>query len=962
MNTDIPSDIADKFRTKYDWLKREQFPSIGDSDANGIRQFADGSWTCHYGNTANPDWCGCTIVVRSCDAEPREVHGKICERWLQEGGASGWLGLPVSDEQIFEDDGDPLDRISHFENGDIICTSKTVSTRIVNIKDRARWYKFKHDQLLDLLRRAVEAPAPERHNEALKAVEDKCKEDQFDVVFLGEFQSGKSTTLDILCGGREISPQGSGTTPTSSVPVSIEALQSNESEEWAEIKFKEKKVLASEIFSTFEGEILDPESNHPLKQFVSGKEGSARDRFCAAFDFDNPDHLRAAQSSLEEAWALYLESDESKRRFKTRQRQLMEVSTLLVRFYNSRERLEMSGKERCPISEVRGYVWFPSDWQENASQGFSYDIAFDDARFAFVEKVILHIDSHFAQQLGCRVTDCPGLDASAYDKEVTRRALSRADGVLFFHQCKKAIGASELGAMFEFVEDTGRTSKTVLALNLWGIPCGKALDGYLDHNGRHKIGIVPGCKQQLEKESYRFPVIWCHALLAYLSAIAERKLRHGDPFSAHERCWLYEKAGKEGDLPEDWSDERLWLDALREINHLFKVPELGTIVALDAAAVQSVWKASNFDELLGAMKETVLREKSGSILIDNGSKKALETLKSHEWELQLKVKAAAQDESKSSEEVAAAKCELKRFDNDVDKALKDSAFVSKQEDSVALLARDLVDNTLVDRFYEGLSRKIAKTVRDLNKNGTGYSGKGFRRALRNEVGPLIAQFFAERGVKTFHNWSDNPTGRWKIFIMDASRLDDEIQELGARHFDGKRLFDNLRRPTLSTKSIDVSEIPERIQDALGGLEKVAEELREGFFSDLLNIILWLPNKIREWFFGSDSEEELNEYANKIRPTLEESFRDENVRRILERGLRAVFAETYREILQSLEKSRTGYRAKIQARCDEYLEVHRLKDDEKHRITEENRMLCEGCIAPLRAEVETFEHSVLTAMP
>ena len=962
MNENIPSEIVAKFQAKYDWLKREQFPQIGNPDPVGIHKIAGDCWICQYDNSANPQWCGCTIVVRAGSVETREVHGKICERWLQEGGAGSWLGYPVSDEEVYKDDGDPLDRVSHFENGDIICTSKTVSTRIVNIKDRARWYKAKHDQLLDLLRRAVEAPAPERHNEALKIVENKCKEDQFDVVFLGEFQSGKSTTLDILCGGREISPLGSGTTPTSSVPVSIEALQSIESEEWAEIKFKEKRVLASELFSTFEKEILDPESNHPLKQFVTGEEGSARDRFCAAFDFDNPDHLKDARSSLKEAWDRYHESSENKYRFSTRQRQLMEVSTLVVRFYDSRERLEMSGKENCPISEVRGYVWFPPDWQENASQGFDYAIAFDDARFAFVEKVILHIDSYFAKQLGCRVTDCPGLDASAYDKEVTRRALNRADGVLFFHRCEKAIGASALGAMFEFVEDTGRTSKTVLALNLWGIPCRKALDGYL-HNGRQKIGIVPGCIQQLAKENYHFPVIWCHVLLAYLSSIAERKLRHGEPFSAHERCWLYEKAGEEGDPPADLSDERLWLAALQEINHLFKVPGLDTIAALDATAIQSVEQASNFNELFCSVKETVLREKTGSILIDNGSKKALETLISHETELQLKEDVAKKKERKCAEEVAAAKFDLDEYEKETKSAEQGSRFVLRKDDAMNSLSHSLVDDVLSNGFYDGLSRHIAGIVRVLNKKGyASFSHDAFIRRLRGEVGPLIAGYFKDKAIAMVEQWKNKPNGRWKMFCDDRTELSDQIHAIGAARFGGKRIFDGEPLPSMPT-NINDEEISARITDSFGGLDTVAESLREGLFSQLWNVVCWPFDKLAALFgIGKSDEEIVAEYSEKMQPELEKSFRDRTICQILEDGVRPTFKWWHEEILKSLDKSRAAYRKKIEARCDELMELHRSSDAELHQIAEANRRLREEIITPLRAEIEVFELTVKTALP
>ncbi len=117
-------DVLAKFRKKYDWLKEEQFPSVGEPSEPGIYQNPDGGWQCNYGN-----WC--VITLRPGQTEPHEVHGAICARWYQEGGAfnerceRGWLGYPTSDVEVYEGDGDSDDRISHFENGDIIWKSQT---------------------------------------------------------------------------------------------------------------------------------------------------------------------------------------------------------------------------------------------------------------------------------------------------------------------------------------------------------------------------------------------------------------------------------------------------------------------------------------------------------------------------------------------------------------------------------------------------------------------------------------------------------------------------------------------------------------------------------------------------------------------------------------------------------------------------------------------------------------------
>ena len=975
MNNNIPPEIIAKFQAKYDWLKREQFTCIGEPDAEGIHQIADGVWTCHYGNTANHDWCGCTIVFRPGDKEPREVHGKICERWLQEGGVFGWLGYPVSDEEVFEDEGDPLDRISHFENGDIICTSKTVSTRIVNIKDRARWYKAKHDQLLDLLRRAVEAPAPERHNEALRAVEDKCKEDQFDVVLLGVFQYGKSTTLDTLCGGREISPQGGGTTPTSAVPVSVQSLGENEPEEWGEIRFKTKRQLAGELFDTFESDICEPDSSHPLVAYLAkedttpdesdekARRKSIRSRFCDGFDFDKPDHLSAARSALEDAWTFW---EEHKALFPSRKLQLMEVETLIVRFYGSDEYWEMLSSTRCSVGDARNFVRFPADWSKNNTEGFSYNVSFKLSRFAFVDKVVLHLRSSFLETLGCRVTDCPGLDASAYDKEVTRRALLNADGVLFIHRSDRTIGASTGEELLELVGDTGRKDKTVFAANLWGISRGRALLPYADEDGYTSPSIFEDIEKNIRKGGYDFPVVWCHALLAHLAALGERRLKTGEPFSPLERRRLAAKADiRDADdkiFDDGRSDESLWLAAVAETNRSFKVQELKGLTALNESAVATVRQASNFDDLLRTASNVVLREKVGSILVDNGSKKAFKTLKSHEKELQLKKAAAEQNEKQCADEVAAASRDLDEYEKESMAAVNNSRLVKAEKETVASLSRSLVDDILSSGFYDGLSRRVAKTVRKLNKALEGLSEKGFRRKMREEVGPLIADYFQDKAVGKLEKWKETPSGRWRLFLDDVKDLADQIQELGSKRFGGKRIFEGEPIPEMPT-NIDDSEIAGKISDSLSELYRVAEDLREGPLRQALNIVKWPFRKISSLFGIETTEAEiLAEYAGSIRPVIENSFQNRETCQILENGVRPIFAAILPLFLDSLDKSRIAYRENIEARCNELTELHRSSDEELHRIAEENGKLCDECIAPLRAEVEAFEKSVLTAAP
>ena len=956
MTAHIPSDVSKAFQDKYDWLKREQVPSIGNPDT-GIYQNPDGGWQQWFANWAS-------IAVPPGGTEPHEVHGGICARWAQEGGAfdgttPGWLGYPVSDEEVYEGDGDSHDRISHFENGDIIWTAKSDSTRIVNVKDRVRWYKCKHDQLLKLLREAVEAPAPQRHNEALRLIDEKCREDQFDVVLLGDFQFGKSTLLDTLCGGREMSPQGQGTAPTSAVPVSVQSLAPGEAEEWGEIRFKTKRTLAGEIHDTFESEIGSSSSKHPLKEFLAPGEAPVRARFCDGFDLDNAKHCRAVKVALEDAWKRYREG---KCQFATRQRQLMEVTTLIVRFYH--EFRDKPDLVRCPIEEIGGYVWFPADWS-NASEGFDYAVDVRDVRFAFVDAAILHLRSPFLEKLGCRVTDCPGLDASAYDKEITRRALIRADGVLFVHKCTRTIGASALGNLFEFVKDTGRTGRTCLALNLWGISKRVATQESVDRRGRKTPSIVEDSIHHIRSEQYDFPIIWCHVLLAYLAALGERRLRTGETFTEAERGWLREKADSSNEDEEaavsKMDDAGLWAFVVRKTNRLFKVAELDEVLFLDEKAVQKVWEASHLETLLDAVAHIVLREKAESILVANGSQKALEILREHEQDLKLLADEVTRDEQECAREVDEAKEHLDAFERESAREFEKSYFAQGKTELLDGLAREFRQEVVSDEFMDRVVSGIAARAYKLNKKFAGFNfDTTGKRQFSIETGREIAQLYANFGLGVLARWREKPDKRWKRCQKYIADVNEEISRVATEHFTGKRLFKALPIPQLPLE-LSADDLDSFANNS-GVFDEIAEKIHDGFWKGLWNVLTWLFGGFWRDLLGmSPTEEEIiREYGPKIRPELEKAFQNSTVQSVLENAVRnPVFGSFYASAIACLHDAQTEYRKKIEGRCHKLLALHQQSKEKKRETMERNRRLSEDIITPLRSRVEVFEKTVAT---
>lgn len=216
MRTDIPADIVDMFQAKYDWLKSKQggVSTLEGAIEPGIYKTPDGGWQCNYGGA----WgYGCAITLRPGETEPHEVHGQICKRWYQEGGAfdenckRGWLGYPVSDEEVYEGDGNLADRISHFENGDIIWSENTKETRTVKKRNMEmtalsakRLEMIKPlEGLRGIVKRPVNGLTESRVNDmerTIDAIEQSIRYDRYRVTVFGAFSSGKSTLLNALMG------------------------------------------------------------------------------------------------------------------------------------------------------------------------------------------------------------------------------------------------------------------------------------------------------------------------------------------------------------------------------------------------------------------------------------------------------------------------------------------------------------------------------------------------------------------------------------------------------------------------------------------------------------------------------------------------------------------------------------------------------------------------------------------
>lgn len=814
----------------------------------------------------------------------------------------------------------------------------------------ADWYEKRHDELLQLLERAVSVSDAKRHKDKLQEVWDKCREDIFNFVLLGEFQDGKSTTLDTLCCGREVGPQGNGQIATSAVPISVESVKlaterPEGMDEWAELHFKTKEQIAEEVFLAFESLIGDSKS--PKTGFLRTWAKSGKEDFCQKFDLDNPGHREEVRSFIEEEWGRYRAQ---RNLFGTSYRQRLAVLTQVVRFYGDDKHKSFRERGQVRVEDGWKYVAFPSNWTNRCIDGFSASFSFDECAFAFLDTVVLHVESATLEKIGCRVTDCPGLGASAYDSDVTRRALRKADGIWFVKRCEKQMGAADMGRMFDYVRASGCLGRTGMLLNLW-----KSHRKSTEPDGDGP-SLVDYCKNQMQQEGFGFPMFWGNARLAFLAALGRRRIKNGEPFSEREKQRLAKmiKDILEEDVPDE--DEELWVKAVEAANYVPRVKEVMGIDALDESSVEILWKASNFDVAIEQMLGIALTQRGKAILIDNGTKKALEILCRHEGELRSNVEEATRTADEFKRDYEGARKRLQEFTETSHGNLRNSVLVRDEEMMADHLAEDFATRLLGDELASELSEKLAEEVYNTNAGFT-WSDDEYRKNVLRVWMPIVREGLECRFAKiTEEDWwdaSSNPHVR-KLFrsIQDVNEtIASGVKELAKT----SRLLENLPVPTLGASTM----MPV-FQDAIASsLSQVIDNLRARFWQGLLSALKFLfGGFLLKWLGkGKKPADIIKEMSPKIKEQLEEAFREnsllENARKLLARVFTGVQEDAIKEIGERIDALESAF----EADCAEKRGLHDMAQADMAAKVAEQKRKQEEDITPLRKELEKFENEV-----
>lgn len=306
----------------------------------------------------------------------------------------------------------------------------------------------------------------------LLAILDKLQSNSFEIVLIGEFQGGKSTTFDAICDGREISPRGIGI-KTSACKISATSLPPEEQDEYALLHWKSDKELLYTMYGIIRSHIIDDsvklnlfEKADPAAQTHSdGEHDNELATIDLIADLRDQEIFDIAEECIRKEWELFEANKAAYDHDNKGRLDLLQTATLILKFFNDKALVALRQKKRIPVEDIKTLVAFPQDWcpRWNSCRQ-EIDFRFEEVNFIFLSEASCFIDSPNLRRLGCTIVDCPGLFAGPWDTMIARSAMRRADAILYLIGGGRAITFHDILALRE-IKTNQQEHKLFYAIN-----------------------------------------------------------------------------------------------------------------------------------------------------------------------------------------------------------------------------------------------------------------------------------------------------------------------------------------------------------------------------------------------------------------------------------------------------------------------------------------------------------------
>ena len=624
------------------------------------------------------------------------------------------------------------------------------------------WYEQRRNDLLKLIDESKSIDIPERYAKELSFVQKKCSENMFEIVFLGEFQGGKSTTFNALCDGRDLSPRGigGGGIKTSAAVISAQNISGEETKEgmseWAEISYKTEEDLVKITF-----DIVVKYGTEITKNIFQGDKPFSND-YNDKVKLSDSNHRKWLKQDIEQIWKIY---ERDKLNFSHDDLDMLRISTIIVKYFGTPEYTNAIKKQTSSIDKFQRLVQFPSDWEKKWEKGYDADFSFAEVSFVFVAAVLLRIKYNNLARLGCRITDCPGLFANKYDTDVAIDAIRMADAVLYLIDGGKQCGYTCLKSI-KYIKDSGMLDKIFIAANLRG-----------SHDFAKQM-IIPASQALLGNNGIKTNIHPYNARLAFLAMQGDQIFRNPGCLTDLDYNNIIADAKSE-DI--DSSDVReIWPQFIANSGFNCKVKELREVEELNEESLKLVNEHSGFGEIFSALESDIITKKSRSILYDNGSHKIVTALKAYEDNLQALENSLKENEEKVEYELNSQRDLLEAF------LFEANEKINKERAEVESIhaenfANTIINETFNDDFYDRASFELACIFDELN-SGFYLNRDRFAFAVAEKSRPVLDELITTSVNSSVQKFIE-PCEKLKMYFDKLNRL---VYELN-RHWENQNL-------------------------------------------------------------------------------------------------------------------------------------------------------------------------------
>lgn len=811
-------------------------------------------------------------------------------------------------------------------------------------------YEERREKLVELIDRglALRAGIPDKTSDALAEIRRKVFENQFRIVLVSGFECGKSTTFNMLCGGQEISPRGL-MVPTSATVVSAQNTLDQDRVGTASVVWRTDR----ELTMIFAKQILRIFKKIDEKRFGGIQQA---DDLCDELSY--PEDIPLLKKAVAKQVGEILDN-RSHGILNDADNDALRMAYIISNFYGNPLIEELKARKSFPVAEVAKLITFPRkfvrDWMHSEECAYKPE----ECVFAFVRQVHCYVQSEYLARTGSVLIDCPGLFSSSYDTAVAYEILENADAVWYIFN-GMAIGQTEMKALKQIM--AAKPNSIFYTVNLLAAPLKMAQD----------VGI-PECIQRIKQETgIELKGSEFHYYNAFLALSAlEMKRAKNDKLSAHDineirRIYDHQNSATINDRyygqlmarsPEGMIDGNI----ARALISAYGI-NWSLLLGAGVDPYAECLNISGIDDILGAVENEVLARKAKSILIDNGSHKAIELIKSVENELVVAESVLRNAESERSEAYESAKKKLEEFKDFCNKCLdrlRDDAIdhalaldywnevINSSTDEVAEAAAEKIVDYDLNELRQGLSEQIVNdTFAEIVKPKATAWANQIKNGMNGQFNKLVGSVM--KGI------IEDTSKKWEVIIKDEPMLENLPTPMPVSGIDvlNTELIDRVvaTAPGVSPNIIVGSTVGATIGALIGSwvFPGVGTYIG-GVLGATLGAVFQggLNRSARQQQICESLKSELRKFvADPV--NVNDIVRKQQVR----------IEELRTEIIQAFN---TAFGEPMNTLTEQYNAAERLLADasiEKEELIRKNQSFREETLVPLRAEIQHFESEVL----